>query len=78
MLARVKDPKLRAAVVAAATGIRANPNTYVSPLLWIKLADWQPLVAPPGTQYHHSNIGWNVAGLIAALVTGGSAARARD
>ena len=70
MLARVKDPKLRAALVATAARIRANPNTYVSPLLWIKLADWQPLVAPPGTQYHHSNIGWNIAGLIAARVAG--------
>ena len=70
MLARVKDPKLRAALVATAARIRANRDTYVSPLLWIKLADWQPLVAPPGTQYHHSNIGWNIAGLIAARVAG--------
>ena len=35
-------------------------------------ADWQPLVAPPGTQYHHSNIGWRIAGLIAARVAGKS------
>jgi CubicO group peptidase (beta-lactamase class C family) len=70
MLARVKDPKLRAELVATVARIRANPNTYVSPLVWIKLADWQPLVAPPGTQYHHSNIGWNIAGLIAARVAG--------
>jgi CubicO group peptidase (beta-lactamase class C family) len=70
MLARVKDPKLRAELVATVARLRANRNSYVSPLVRIKLADWQPLVAAPGTTYHHSNIGWNVAGLIAARVAG--------
>jgi D-alanyl-D-alanine carboxypeptidase len=42
----------------------------LSPLLLIRLAAWQPLVASPGTTYHHSNIGWNVAGLIAAEAGG--------
>jgi CubicO group peptidase (beta-lactamase class C family) len=42
----------------------------VSPLWLIRLAAWQPLVAAPGTRYHHSNIGWNVAGLIAAKASG--------
>ena len=40
----------------------------MSPLLFIRFAAWQLLVAPPGTTYHHSNIGWNIAGLIAAKV----------
>jgi D-alanyl-D-alanine carboxypeptidase len=38
--------------------------------LGIKLAAWQPLLFSPGTQYHHSNIGWNLLGLIAAKAGG--------
>jgi D-alanyl-D-alanine carboxypeptidase len=69
-LARVGDPRLRAQLIAMAAQIQANPAVQVSPLLFIRLAAWQPLVAPPGTAYHHSNIGWNVAGLIAGKVSG--------
>ena len=69
-LARVRDPKLRAQLVAVAARIRANPAAQVSPLWFIRLAAWQPLVAPPGTVYHHSNIGWNIAGLIVAKASG--------
>ena len=28
----------------------------------IELAGWQQLLFTPGTQYHHCNIGWNLAG----------------
>jgi CubicO group peptidase (beta-lactamase class C family) len=70
-LARVGDPKLRAQLLATAARLRANPNaTWISPLVFIRLAAWQPLVALPGTTYHHSNIGWNIAGLIAAKAGG--------
>jgi len=69
-LARVGDPRLRAQLLAIAARIRANPAVEVSPLWFIRLAAWQPLVAPPGTTYHHSNIGWNIAGLIAAKASG--------
>jgi D-alanyl-D-alanine carboxypeptidase len=69
-LARVGDPKLRAQLLATAARIRTNPAAQVSPLLWIRFAAWQPLLAPPGTSSHHSNIGWNVAGLIAAKAAG--------
>jgi D-alanyl-D-alanine carboxypeptidase len=69
-LARVRDPKLRAQLVAVAARIQANPAAQVSPLWAIRLAAWQPLVAPPGIAYHHSNIGWNIAGLIAAKASG--------
>ena len=69
-LARVGDPRLRAQLLAVAARIRANPAVQVSPLWFIRLAAWQPLVAPPGTTYHHSNIGWNIAGLIAAKASG--------
>ena len=69
-LARVGDPRLRAELLAIAARIRANPSVQVSPLWFIRLAAWQPLVAPPGTTYHHSNIGWNIVGLIAAKASG--------
>lgn len=69
-LARVRDPKLRSQLLAVVARVRANPAAQVSPLVWIRLAAWQPLVAPPGTAYHHSNIGWNIAGLIAAKASG--------
>jgi D-alanyl-D-alanine carboxypeptidase len=69
-LARVGDRKLREQLMAVAARIRANPAVEVSPLWFIRLAAWQPLVAPPGTTYHHSNIGWNIAGLIAAKAAG--------
>ena len=70
MFARVGDAKLRAQLLAAAAKLKANPWAQVSSLLFIRLAGWQPLVATPGTTYHHSNIGWNVAGLIAAKAGG--------
>lgn len=69
-LARVRDPMLRAQLRAVAAEIHANPAARVSPLWFIRLAAWQPLVAPPGTAYHHSNIGWNIVGLIAAKAAG--------
>jgi D-alanyl-D-alanine carboxypeptidase len=71
MLDRVGDPDLRAQLVEAGARLRAHPLTAQVPaLLLIRLAAWQPLVAPPGTAYHHGNIGWNVAGLVAAKAAG--------
>jgi len=72
MLTRVKDPKLRAQLVATAARLHANPATPASPMLYIRLAAWQPLLFAPGTHYHHSNIGWNIAGLIVERAAGQS------
>jgi D-alanyl-D-alanine carboxypeptidase len=69
-LARVGDAKLRTQLRAVAARIRANPAARVSPLWFIRLAAWQPLVTAPGTTQRHSNIGWNIAGLIAAKASG--------
>lgn len=69
-LARVKDPKLRAQLVAIATRWEANPALEVSPIWLIRFAAWQPLLFTPGSRYHHSNIGWNILGLIAARAAG--------
>jgi D-alanyl-D-alanine carboxypeptidase len=67
-LARVKDARLRAQLTAVAAQVRANPAAEASPLWMIRLAAWQPLLFTPGSRYHHSNIGWNIVGLIAARV----------
>jgi len=72
MLARIKDPKLRAQPVATAARLHASPATPASPMLFIRLAAWQPLLFAPGTRYHHSNIGWNIAGLIVERAAGQS------
>ena len=69
-MANVKDPKLRAELEAIGAKLRKNRDTYVDPMWLVRLAAWQPLVLPPGTGYHHSNIGWNIAGLIAARAGG--------
>jgi D-alanyl-D-alanine carboxypeptidase len=70
MLARIGDANLRTRLVAAFARYNANPVAPISPLLFIRAAAWQPLVAAPGATYHHSNIGWNIAGLIAARAGG--------
>jgi D-alanyl-D-alanine carboxypeptidase len=68
--ARVGDPALHSELLATAAHAQAHPFAPISPMLFIRLAAWQPLVATPGTTYHHSNIGWNVAGLIAEKAGG--------
>ena len=70
ILARIGDAKLRAQLLAAVARFKANPAARFPAVLWIRLAAWEPLVAAPGTAYHHSNIGWNIAGLIAAKAGG--------
>jgi D-alanyl-D-alanine carboxypeptidase len=69
-LANVEDPKLRAHWTALATRLQTNPATRIDPIWVIRLAAWQPLLSLPGTQYHHSNPGWKIAGLIAAKAGG--------
>jgi D-alanyl-D-alanine carboxypeptidase len=39
-------------------------------VLLVELAAWQPLLFTPGTRQHHSNIGFNIAGMIAEQATG--------
>ena len=69
-LGNVADPKLRARWIEFATRLQKNPATRIDPIWAIRLAGRQPLLSPPGTQYHHSNIGWNLAGLIVARAGG--------
>jgi D-alanyl-D-alanine carboxypeptidase len=69
-LGNVKDPKLRAHWTALATRLQTNPASRIDPIWVIRLAAWQPLVSAPGSGYHHSNVGWKIAGLIAAKAGG--------
>jgi D-alanyl-D-alanine carboxypeptidase len=69
-LRNVKDASLVARFHAATEDLLADPTTEVSPMLFIELAAWQPLLFPPSTDVHHSNIGFNIVGLIAERATG--------
>ena len=69
-LARVTDPALKATLLETQRLLAREPATRFSPRLWIRLAAYQPLLSPPGTQYHYSNIGFEILGLIAARAGG--------
>ena len=69
-LARVGDTRLRAQLNSLARRISANPALEVSPVWWIRWAAWQPLLFPPGSASHYSNVGYEVLGLIAVRAAG--------
>jgi len=66
----VKDPVLRARLISLARRYSTHPTMTFSPMVWIRFAAWIPLLAPPNTQYHYSNIGYETLGLIAARAGG--------
>jgi D-alanyl-D-alanine carboxypeptidase len=65
-LARVEDASLRARLEALVDRAAADPTIEISPRWWIELAAWQPLLFPPGSQAHYSNIGYELLGQIAS------------
>ncbi len=69
-LARVKDAKVRAELLAAAARVDENPAAVVPATLWVRWAAWQPLLFTPGGGNHYSNIGYDILGLIAVQVGG--------
>ncbi|MGZ4410200.1 MAG: serine hydrolase domain-containing protein [Gaiellaceae bacterium] len=69
-VARVKDATLQKRLLATAALVNRNPAAVVPATLWIKWAAWQPLLFPPGTLSHYSNIGYDILGLIAARAGG--------
>jgi D-alanyl-D-alanine carboxypeptidase len=69
-LANVQDPDLRARIIATAERVANDPSVEVPPLLLVELAAWQPLLFTPGTDHHHSNIGFDLAGIVAERATG--------
>ena len=64
-LRRVKDPALRAELLAASRRQAADPSTVIPAGLMIRFAAAEPLRSRPGTRYHYSNIGYMIAGRIA-------------
>ena len=70
--ARVTDPELKEQLLRVRRRVEQTPTTEFSPELWIKLAAFQPLLSEPGTQFHYSNIGFEILGLIAARASGQS------
>ena len=70
-LSEVKDPALRAKFSALANRLSKDPDYEFSPQVWVEFAATLPLEFPPGTNFHYSNIGYDVAGLVAERVGGG-------
>jgi D-alanyl-D-alanine carboxypeptidase len=69
-LARVKDAKLRAQLLATLARVEKDPAAVVPETFWIRWAAWQPLLFTPGSGFHYSNIGYDILGLIAARAGG--------
>ena len=69
-LAQVGDAALRARLVQVEQRWAADPELRFPALLWVEFAASLPLLSAPGTQYHYSNIGYEVVGMIAEKVSG--------
>lgn len=69
-LAYVKDAKLRAQLLRLAARIEERPETTLSFMWWVRWAAWVPLLYPPGTQNHYSNIGYDLLGAVATRAGG--------
>jgi D-alanyl-D-alanine carboxypeptidase len=69
-IARIRDATVRTKLYAIAARVNENPATTVSDIWWIRWAAWQPLLSPPGTLFHYSNIGYDILGRIAARAGG--------
>ena len=69
-LDRVRDEALRLRILAISARVDRNPASEFSPLWWIRLAAWQPLLFTPGSGFHYSNIGYDVLGLVASSAGG--------
>jgi D-alanyl-D-alanine carboxypeptidase len=69
-LARIEDAAQRERILAIAARLERDPASEFSPLWWIRFAAWQPLLFPPGSAMHYSNIGYEILGLIAARAGG--------
>jgi D-alanyl-D-alanine carboxypeptidase len=76
-LRRLHDRALRARVLRLSARLRRDPGLDVPPSLWVELAAALPLERPPGTAFHYSNIGYDVAGMIAERAGGHEPRRAR-
>ncbi len=71
-LRQIEDPELRTKITAVTRRVTKDPGYEFSPRLWVELAAALPLLLPPGSAYHYSNIGYIVAGLVAERAGGGT------
>jgi D-alanyl-D-alanine carboxypeptidase len=69
-LATLPDRALRHRVEAAAARLRADPESRLSPHLWVEVAAARPLDFPPGTDNRYSNTNYAVLGEIVERITG--------
>ena len=69
-LAQVADPALRAELTQAGGRLMRDPDYEFPARLMIRFVAALPLRSEPGSAYHYSNVGYQVAGLIAERVTG--------
>ncbi len=69
-IGRLTDPALRSRMVALAAYVEAHPEHQISTATWLQLAAASPLLYWPSTTWHYSNIGYMVAGMIAAKAGG--------
>jgi D-alanyl-D-alanine carboxypeptidase len=71
-LSLIKDSKLRAQLLALKAAWAKNPALEFSPTIWVRVAAAVPPLFPPGTDYHYSNTGFEVLGMVATRATGKS------
>jgi D-alanyl-D-alanine carboxypeptidase len=69
-LSMIKDPALRAQVLALALRQMTNPAIEISPMILVRVGAALPPLFRPGSQYHYSNTGFLVLGLVASRATG--------
>lgn len=67
-IARVRDAALRARLEQLLRRARVQPGIDFPPQIWIDVAAALPLRSAPGSAYHYSNIGYNLAAEIAQRV----------
>jgi D-alanyl-D-alanine carboxypeptidase len=67
---RVTDGTFKAELRALRSRLQREPAFLFSPWVWIRLAAYQPLLSRPGTDFHYSNIGFEVLGVVAERAGG--------
>jgi D-alanyl-D-alanine carboxypeptidase len=67
---RVHDPGLRSELLRFWQRLTTDPAAKLSPSVALRFIATLPLLWKPGTAFHYSNIGYEIAGLIAARAGG--------
>ena len=67
---RVHDPVLRPELLSFWQRLATDPTAEVPPSVALRFIATIPLLWKPGTEFHYSNIGYEIAGLIAARAGG--------